>query len=83
MKITFDSIGTIHTPFKTKKGMPIQSQGAIGIKGQIILNENYSHFRRCDNHNRSQKERWFGLTGHTFNCMTCKQIKITDNDYGK
>jgi tRNA-Thr(GGU) m(6)t(6)A37 methyltransferase TsaA len=40
MKITFDPIGTIYTPFKTKKGMPIQSKGAMGIKGQIILNEN-------------------------------------------
>lgn len=37
MSITFEAIGTIHTPFKTKEGMPIQSNGAKGIKGQIEL----------------------------------------------
>ena len=39
MKITFNSIGTIHTPFKIKEGMPIQSKRAIGIKGQVIIKE--------------------------------------------
>ena len=41
MTIIFESIGTIHTPFKTKEGMPIQSGGAKGVKGQIILKETF------------------------------------------
>ena len=39
MKIIFEPIGTISTPFKAKEGMPIQAKGATGIKGQVILNE--------------------------------------------
>ncbi|MCK5074982.1 MAG: SAM-dependent methyltransferase, partial [Calditrichia bacterium] len=34
-------IGTIHTPFKTTEGMPIQPTGANGIKGTIELNEEF------------------------------------------
>lgn len=41
MSITMEPIGIIHTPFKTKEGMPIQSSGAKGIKGKIVLNEEY------------------------------------------
>jgi tRNA (adenine37-N6)-methyltransferase len=41
MSILFEPIGIIYTPFKTKEGMPIQSQGAKGIKGQIVLKEDY------------------------------------------
>jgi len=41
MSITLEPIGIIYTPFKTKEGMPIQSNGAIGIKGQIIVKEEY------------------------------------------
>jgi tRNA-Thr(GGU) m(6)t(6)A37 methyltransferase TsaA len=41
MSISFKSIGTIHTPFKTKEGMPIQSKAATGIKGQIMLEEEF------------------------------------------
>jgi len=37
MTITFNSIGIIHTPFKSKTGMPIQPGGAKGIKGRIEL----------------------------------------------
>ena len=40
MKITFDQIGTIFTEFKSREGMPIQSNGAKGIKGTIVLNKN-------------------------------------------
>ncbi len=36
---SFEPIGIIETPFNTKDGMPIQSIGAEGIKGKIILNE--------------------------------------------
>jgi tRNA-Thr(GGU) m(6)t(6)A37 methyltransferase TsaA len=42
MKITFESIGTIHSPFTSKVGMPIQTKGAKGIKGKIILNKKYA-----------------------------------------
>jgi tRNA (adenine37-N6)-methyltransferase len=41
MPITLKSIGTIRTPFKTKEGMPIQSGGAKGVKGQIIIKEEF------------------------------------------
>lgn len=39
--IEFNSIGTIHSPFKDLEGMPIQPIGARGIKGEIHLNEKY------------------------------------------
>ena len=41
MTILFKSIGTIHTPFKRKEGMPIQSSGSKGIKGTIELKKEY------------------------------------------
>ena len=41
MSIKYIPIGTIHTPFKTTEGMPIQSGGAIGIKGIIKLRKKY------------------------------------------
>jgi tRNA (adenine37-N6)-methyltransferase len=41
MSITLEPIGIIHTPFKTREGMPIQSNGAKGIKGQIELKEEF------------------------------------------
>jgi tRNA-Thr(GGU) m(6)t(6)A37 methyltransferase TsaA len=39
MTYIIEPIGEIITPFKTKAGMPIQSNGAKGIKGQIALKE--------------------------------------------
>jgi len=42
MKITFEEIGTVFTPFKSREGMPIQSKGAEGIKGKIELNKDLS-----------------------------------------
>ncbi|HUW07227.1 MAG TPA: tRNA (N6-threonylcarbamoyladenosine(37)-N6)-methyltransferase TrmO [Williamwhitmania sp.] len=39
MEIKFESIGTIHTPFKTGEGMPIQSVSAEGVKGTIELKQ--------------------------------------------
>lgn len=42
MSLTFEPIGIIHTPHKTKDGMPIQSNGAKGIKGQIIIKEEFA-----------------------------------------
>jgi tRNA (adenine37-N6)-methyltransferase len=41
LQITLSSIGIIRTPFATKEGMPIQSTGAKGIKGQIHLKEEF------------------------------------------
>lgn len=42
MSIIFEPVGIIHTPFKTKEGMPIQPNGAIGIKGQVIVKEKFT-----------------------------------------
>ncbi len=39
MSIILEPIGVIHTPFKAKDGMPIQSAGAKGVKGHIVLRE--------------------------------------------
>ena len=41
MKIEFESIGTIHSPFKELEGMPIQPTGAKGIKGKICLKNEF------------------------------------------
>ena len=41
MNLKFEPIGIIYTPFKTKEGMPIQSGGAKGIKGQIKLMDEF------------------------------------------
>ncbi len=41
MTIQFTSIGTIHTPFKKTEGMPIQSSGALGIQGTVILKQSF------------------------------------------
>jgi tRNA-Thr(GGU) m(6)t(6)A37 methyltransferase TsaA len=41
MKIIFTPIGIIHTPHKTKEGMPIQSSNAEGIKGFIKLKKKH------------------------------------------
>ena len=35
MKIEFEPIGVIHTPFTNPKGMPIQPAGAAGMKGSV------------------------------------------------
>ena len=41
MKIEFDSIGIIHSPFNELEGMPIQPTSAKGIKGEIHINDEY------------------------------------------
>ncbi|MBN2364513.1 hypothetical protein JXL83_10335 [candidate division WOR-3 bacterium] len=41
MKISYEPVGIIHTPFKSREGMPIQTRGAKGIKGKIVLNEEF------------------------------------------
>jgi len=37
MKITFESIGTIHTPFKSPRGVPIQGALRQDIKGEVEI----------------------------------------------
>ncbi len=39
MSVEFNPIGIIHTPFNLKDGMPIQANGAMGVKGHIELNK--------------------------------------------
>lgn len=39
--ITFNPIGTIHTPFCDPAGMPIQPAGAHGAKGTVEVMESY------------------------------------------
>ena len=42
MKITFEQIGTIYSPFKTRENMPIQSKGAKGVKGEVTVKEEFA-----------------------------------------
>ncbi|MBN1274197.1 MAG: tRNA (N6-threonylcarbamoyladenosine(37)-N6)-methyltransferase TrmO [Candidatus Aminicenantes bacterium] len=42
MKIIFEPIGIIHSPFQKPEGMPIQPAGAAGVKGTV---EVYEEFR--------------------------------------
>ena len=42
MKIEFQPIGVIHTPFKERSGMPIQPSGGSGIEGTVDV---YPEFR--------------------------------------
>jgi len=37
MKIEFESIGTIHSPYTRLEGMPIQPAGAEGAKGTVAV----------------------------------------------
>jgi tRNA-Thr(GGU) m(6)t(6)A37 methyltransferase TsaA len=40
-QVTYKPIGIIHSPFTQIEGMPIQSSAAKGIKGHIVVNEDY------------------------------------------
>lgn len=40
-EVKYESIGTIHSPFKDIHGMPIQSAGAKGVEGRIEINREY------------------------------------------
>jgi tRNA-Thr(GGU) m(6)t(6)A37 methyltransferase TsaA len=40
--ITYRPIGTIHTPFKETRGMPIQPTGAQGVQGTVELAPEYA-----------------------------------------
>ena len=39
MKIEFSPIGVVHTPFSSRRGMPIQPAGAEGVKGTVEVFE--------------------------------------------
>ncbi|MEA3334765.1 MAG: tRNA (N6-threonylcarbamoyladenosine(37)-N6)-methyltransferase TrmO [Chloroflexota bacterium] len=41
MKIEFQAIGVIHTPFTKPEGMPIQPAGGAGVKGTVEVFEQY------------------------------------------
>jgi len=41
MRITYKSIGVIHTPFKNLKNMPIQPAGAMGLRGTVEVFSDY------------------------------------------
>ena len=41
MKIEYQPIGVIHTPFSEPNGMPIQPAGAVGVKGTVEVLEAY------------------------------------------
>lgn len=41
MKIEYQPIGIIHSPFKTAKGMPIQPYGAAGIRGTVEIKRQF------------------------------------------
>jgi tRNA-Thr(GGU) m(6)t(6)A37 methyltransferase TsaA len=41
MKIEFQHIGVIHTPFTEPEGMPIQPAGATGVKGTVEVFEEF------------------------------------------
>jgi len=41
MKIEFEPIGIIHSPFTKPEGMPIQPSAALGIKGTVKVFENF------------------------------------------
>jgi len=36
-KVVYEPIGVIHTPFKTRKDMPIQPSGGRGFEGLVVL----------------------------------------------
>ena len=37
MKIEYEPIGVIHSPFQTTEGMPVQPSGATGVQGTVEL----------------------------------------------
>ncbi|MDD2390176.1 MAG: tRNA (N6-threonylcarbamoyladenosine(37)-N6)-methyltransferase TrmO [Desulfobacterales bacterium] len=42
MQFIFTPIGIIHTPFEDIEAMPIQPSGARDVRGQIIIDEQYT-----------------------------------------
>lgn len=42
LPVSFVPIGTIHSPFATCEGMPIQPAGARGVRGQVEVDEQFA-----------------------------------------
>ena len=42
MKIEYQAIGVIHSPFKDVEGMPIQPAGANGVRGRVEVSSDYA-----------------------------------------
>jgi len=42
MKIEYQPIGVIHTPFKIREGMPIQPSGANGVHGTVEVFQEFT-----------------------------------------
>jgi tRNA-Thr(GGU) m(6)t(6)A37 methyltransferase TsaA len=42
MKISYEAIGVVHSPFKTTQGMPIQPAGASGVEGTVDVFEEFA-----------------------------------------
>jgi tRNA-Thr(GGU) m(6)t(6)A37 methyltransferase TsaA len=42
MKIEYEPIGVIHSPFQTTEGMPVQPSGATGVQGTVELFPKFS-----------------------------------------
>jgi tRNA-Thr(GGU) m(6)t(6)A37 methyltransferase TsaA len=42
MKIEYEPIGVIHSPFQTIEGMPIQPSGALGVRGTVDVFDQFS-----------------------------------------
>jgi len=41
MKVTYQQIGTVHSPFQDIRDMPIQPSGASGIRGTVEIDSEY------------------------------------------
>jgi tRNA-Thr(GGU) m(6)t(6)A37 methyltransferase TsaA len=42
MEIRYHPIGTIFSPFENREGMPIQPSGAAGVKGKIVMKQEFA-----------------------------------------
>ena len=40
--VTFHSIGTVHTPFKSPDGMPVQASRSENAPGTVVVDEEYA-----------------------------------------
>jgi tRNA-Thr(GGU) m(6)t(6)A37 methyltransferase TsaA len=76
--ISFRPIGTIHSPFKKIEGMPIQPSAAKGIKGHIIIREDFVE-GLCDLDGFSHIYLLYHF--HLSKSYTLKVIPFLDNEH--
>ena len=76
--ISLRPIGTIHSPFKKIEGMPIQPSAAKGIKGHIIIREDFVE-GLCDLDGFSHIYLLYYF--HLSNSYTLKVIPFLDNEH--